>query len=59
MGGVLIGEEVYGLTYVADTTFPPYWRGEIVVGPSSCARSRRDACGVRFPSCSRWPPAQR
>lgn len=37
MGGVLIGEEVYGLTYVADTTFPPYWRGEIVVGPSSCA----------------------
>ncbi len=32
MGGVLIGEGAYGLTYVADTTFPPYWWGEIVVG---------------------------
>lgn len=32
MSGVLIGEGVYGLTYIADSTFPPYWWGEIVVG---------------------------
>lgn len=32
MSGVLIGEGIYGLTQVADTTYPPYWWGEIVVG---------------------------
>lgn len=32
MSGVLIGEGAYGLTYVAGTTFPPYWWGEIVAG---------------------------
>jgi hypothetical protein len=32
MSGVLIGEGVYGLTYIADTTYPPYWWGEIIVG---------------------------
>lgn len=32
MSGVLVGEGVYGLTYVADTTYPPYWWGSIAVG---------------------------
>ena len=32
MCGVLIGEGVYGLTFIADTTYPPYWWGEIAVG---------------------------
>ena len=32
MSGVLIGEGAYGLTYIADTTYPPYWLGEVVVG---------------------------
>ena len=32
MSGILIGEGVYGLSTIADTTYPPYWRGQIVVG---------------------------
>ncbi len=32
MSGVLVGEGVYGLAYIADTTYPPYWWGEIAVG---------------------------
>lgn len=32
MCGVLVGEGVYGLTRIADTTYPPYWWGEILVG---------------------------
>jgi hypothetical protein len=32
MSGVLVGEGIYGLAYVADTTYPPYWWGEIAVG---------------------------
>ena len=32
VSGILIGEGIYGLTQVADTTYPPYWWGEIVVG---------------------------
>lgn len=32
IAGVLIGEGVYGLTYIADTTYPPYWVVEAVVG---------------------------
>jgi len=32
MSGVLVGEGVYGLRYIADTTFPPYWWGEILAG---------------------------
>jgi hypothetical protein len=32
MSGVLIGEGVYGLAYIADTTYPPYWWGEAIVG---------------------------
>jgi hypothetical protein len=32
VSGVLVGEGVYGLAYVADTTYPPYWWGQIVVG---------------------------
>lgn len=32
MSGILIGEGLYGLAYLADTTFPPYWWGEAVVG---------------------------
>ena len=30
--GVLVGEGIYGLTRIADTTFPPYWWGELIVG---------------------------
>ena len=32
VSGVLIGEGIYGLTRIADTTSPPYWWAEIVVG---------------------------
>ncbi len=32
MSGVLVGEGAYGLRYIADTTYPPYWWGSIVVG---------------------------
>jgi hypothetical protein len=32
VSGVLMGEGIYGLTQVADTTYPPYWWVEIVVG---------------------------
>lgn len=32
MSGVLIGEGVYGLRYIPDTTYPPYWWGQIAVG---------------------------
>ncbi|SEF16744.1 DUF6518 family protein [Jiangella alba] len=32
VAGVLAGEGVYGLRYVADTTYPPYWWGSIVAG---------------------------
>jgi hypothetical protein len=30
--GLLVGEGIYGLRYVADTTYPPFWIGEILVG---------------------------
>lgn len=33
--GVLVGEGVYGLRYIADTTYPPYWWGSIVAGASA------------------------
>jgi len=32
MSGVLVGEGAYGLAFVADTTYPPYWWGSIVAG---------------------------
>ena len=32
MAGALIGEGIYGLVVIADTTSPPYWIGEIAVG---------------------------
>ena len=32
MCGVLIGEGVYGLSYIADTTSSPYWWGEMAIG---------------------------
>lgn len=32
ISGVLIGEGVYGLLYIADTTYPPYWWGQIGAG---------------------------
>ncbi|MDA3642708.1 DUF6518 family protein [Saccharopolyspora indica] len=32
VSGVLIGEGAYGLIYIADTTSPSYWWGQIVVG---------------------------
>lgn len=46
MSGVLVGEGVYGLAYIADTTFPPYWWGEILVGLSCCWSSRCGVCTV-------------
>lgn len=32
--GVLVGEGVYGLSYISATTYPPYWRFEIACGVS-------------------------
>jgi hypothetical protein len=32
MSGVLVGEGVYGLTVIADTTYPPYWWGQAILG---------------------------
>lgn len=32
MSGVLVGEGVYGLIYIADTTSPAYWSGSVVAG---------------------------
>ena len=32
ISGILIGEGIYGLSAIADTTYPPYWTGQIVVG---------------------------
>ncbi len=32
MAGVLIGEGVYGLTVIAETTAPAYWWGSIALG---------------------------
>ncbi len=32
VAGVLIGEGVYGLRYIADTTYPPYWWTEVAIG---------------------------
>lgn len=32
ISGVLVGEGIYGLAYIADTTYPPYWWGEMIVG---------------------------
>jgi hypothetical protein len=32
MSGVLIGEGLYGLAFIADTTYPPYWWAETLVG---------------------------
>ncbi len=32
VSGVLIGEGVYGLRYISDTTYPPYWWGQIAAG---------------------------
>lgn len=56
IAGVLVGEGIYGLTVVADTTSPPYWWAQIAVGAGflaavSVRRLRRArlvgaACGV-------------
>ena len=32
MSGILVGEGIYGLTQIADTTYVPYWWGEIAAG---------------------------
>lgn len=32
MSGVLIGEGIYGLRYISDTTYPPYWSGQVTAG---------------------------
>lgn len=46
LGGVLIGEGSYGLTYIADTTYGPYWLCEAAVGSAvvlaAAARRPRD-----------------
>ena len=43
--GLLIGEGVYGLVVIADSTYPPYWWAEILVGAGlliwASARLRR------------------
>jgi hypothetical protein len=33
----LVGEGCYGLAYIADTTYPPYWWTQIFVGLSLLA----------------------
>lgn len=30
--GLLMGEGIYGLTVIADTTYPPYWAAELTAG---------------------------
>ena len=45
--GVLIGEGVYGLRVISDTTFPPFWWTEIASGSCSCASWRRSAYDIR------------
>lgn len=37
MSGVLIGEGIYGLSTIAETTYPPYWWGQIVAGAALLA----------------------
>jgi hypothetical protein len=32
IAGLLIGEGAYGLLYIADSTYPPYWWAEIGLG---------------------------
>ena len=32
VSGVVIGEGIYGLTQIANTTYPPYWWGQILAG---------------------------
>jgi hypothetical protein len=32
ISGVLIGEGVYGLAYISDTTYTPYWWVELAAG---------------------------
>jgi hypothetical protein len=32
ISGLLIGEGIYGLRVIGDTTYPPYWRAEIAAG---------------------------
>lgn len=32
IGGLLIGEAVYGLVVIGDTTHPPYWWGQLAAG---------------------------
>lgn len=32
ISGLLVGEGVYGLAYIADSTYPPYWWTEVIVG---------------------------
>lgn len=32
ISGLLVGEAIYGLMFIADTTYPPYWYGELAVG---------------------------
>ncbi|GAA4943667.1 hypothetical protein GCM10023224_28080 [Streptomonospora halophila] len=45
MSGVLVGEGVYGLLYIADTTSPLYWSGSVAAGTALLAW----ACVRRFP----------
>src|SRR5262249_30582516 len=43
ISGVLIGEGIYGLAFIADTTYMPYWWGETVAGVvlGACLVARR------------------
>lgn len=43
VSGVLVGEGLYGLTRIADTTYPPYWWGRSSSGSPCFWRSLHDA----------------
>jgi hypothetical protein len=32
VAGLLVGEGIYGLTVISDTTYPPYWVGHLLAG---------------------------
>jgi hypothetical protein len=32
ISGILVGEGIYGLTVIADTTYTPYWWAELILG---------------------------
>jgi hypothetical protein len=59
MSGVLVGEGAWALASVADTTYPPYWWAEIVVGLVLLATLTRGSPGGRSSSQAPSPQASR